>query len=98
MKNNRIHTILIALALSMTMLVGCGRSGSAEVTAAPTAAPVPPGAAEPATSLEAVIRLRKHLFRPLRPLRPCQLRLLRHLRPPRPCQLRLLRRLHRIHR
>ena len=53
MKNNRIHTILIALALSMTMLVGCGRSGSAEVTAAPTAAPA--GAAEPAASPEAVI-------------------------------------------
>ena len=50
MKNNRIHTILIALALSMTMLVGCGRSGSAEVTAAPTAAPAPAGAAEPAAS------------------------------------------------
>ncbi len=55
MKNNRIHTILIALALSMTMLVGCGRSGSAEVTAAPTAAPAPAGAAEPAASPEAVI-------------------------------------------
>ena len=53
MKNNRIHTILIALALSMTMLVGCGRSGSAEVTAAPTAAPA--GAAEPAASPEAAI-------------------------------------------
>ena len=53
MKNNRIHTILIVLALSMTMLVGCGRSGSAEVTAAPTAAPA--GAAEPAASPEAVI-------------------------------------------
>jgi len=55
MKNNRIHTILIALALSMTMLVGCGRSGSAEVTAAPTAAPAPAGAAEPAASPEAAI-------------------------------------------
>ena len=55
MKNNRIHTILIALALSMTMLVGCGRSGSAEVSTAPTAAPVPTGAAEPAASPEAVI-------------------------------------------
>ena len=55
MKNNRIHTILIALALSMTMLVGCGRSGSAEVTAAPTAAPAPAGAAEPAALPEAVI-------------------------------------------
>ena len=55
MKNNRIHTILIALALSMTMLVGCGRSGSAEVTAAPTAAPAPAGAAEPVASPEAVI-------------------------------------------
>ena len=53
MENNRIHSILIALALSMTMLVGCGRSGSAEVTAAPTAAPA--GAAEPAASPEAVI-------------------------------------------
>ncbi|MBQ6610755.1 MAG: hypothetical protein IJH70_09985 [Oscillospiraceae bacterium] len=53
MKNNRIHTILIALALSMTMLVGCGRSGSAEVSTAPTAAPA--GAAEPAASPEAVI-------------------------------------------
>ena len=53
MKNNRIHTILIVLALSMTMLVGCGRSGSAEVTAAPTAAPA--GAAEPAASPEAAI-------------------------------------------
>ena len=55
MKNNRIHTILIALALSMTMLVGCGRSGSAEVSTAPTAAPVPTGAAEPAASPEAAI-------------------------------------------
>ncbi|MDO5459429.1 MAG: hypothetical protein Q4F32_07325 [Eubacteriales bacterium] len=55
MKNNRIHTILIALALSMTMLVGCGRSGSAEVTAAPTAAPAPAGAAEPAASPEAAL-------------------------------------------
>ena len=55
MKNNRIHTILIALALSMTMLVGCGKSGSAEVSTAPTAAPVPTGAAEPAASPEAVI-------------------------------------------
>lgn len=55
MKNNRIHTILIALALSMTMLVGCGKSGSAEVTAAPTAAPAPAGAAESAASPEAVI-------------------------------------------
>ncbi len=55
MKNNRIHTILIALALSMTMLVGCGRSGSAEVTAAPTAAPAPAGAAESVASPEAVI-------------------------------------------
>ena len=53
MKNNRIHTILIALALSMTMLVGCGRSGSAEVSTAPTAAPA--GAAEPAASPEAAI-------------------------------------------
>ena len=55
MKNNRIHTILIALALSMTMLVGCSRSGSAEVSTAPTAAPVPTGAAEPAASPEAAI-------------------------------------------
>lgn len=55
MKNNRIHTILIALALSMTMLVGCGRSDSAEVSTAPTAAPVPTGAAEPAASPEAAI-------------------------------------------
>ena len=55
MKNNRIHTILIALALSMTILVGCGKSGSAEVSTAPTAAPVPTGAAEPAASPEAVI-------------------------------------------
>lgn len=55
MKNNRIHTILIALALSMTMLVGCGRSGGAEVSTAPTAAPVPTGAAEPAASPEAAI-------------------------------------------
>lgn len=55
MKNNRIHTILIALALSMTMLVGCGKSGSAEVTAAPTAAPAHAGAAEPVASPEAVI-------------------------------------------
>ena len=55
MKNNRIHTILIALALSMMMLVGCGRSGSAEVSTAPTAAPVPAGAAEPAASPEAAI-------------------------------------------
>ena len=55
MKNNRIHTILIALALSMTVLVGCGRSGSAEVSTAPTAAPVPTGAAEPAASPEAAI-------------------------------------------
>lgn len=55
MKNNRIHTILIALALSMTMLVGCGRSGSTEVSTAPTAAPVPTGAAEPAASPEAAI-------------------------------------------
>ncbi len=55
MKNNLIHTILIALALSMTMLVGCGRSGSAEVSTAPTAAPVPTGAAEPAASPEAAI-------------------------------------------
>ena len=55
MKNNRIHTILVALALSMMMLVGCGRSGSAEVSTAPTAAPVPAGAAEPAASPEAAI-------------------------------------------
>jgi hypothetical protein len=50
MKNNRIHTILIVLALSVTILVGCGKSGSAEVSTAPTAAPVPAGAAEPAAS------------------------------------------------
>ncbi len=55
MKNNRIHTILIVLALSVTMLVGCGKSGSAEVSTAPTAAPVPTGAAEPAASPEAAI-------------------------------------------
>ena len=55
MKNNRIHTILIALALSMTMLVGCGKSGSAEVTAAPAATPAPATAAEPAASPEAAI-------------------------------------------
>ena len=55
MKNNRIHTILIVLALSMTILVGCGKSGSAEVSTAPTAAPVPTGAAEPAASPEAAI-------------------------------------------
>ena len=55
MKNNRIHTILIALALSVTILVGCGKSGSAEVSTAPTAAPVPTGAAEPAASPEAAI-------------------------------------------
>ena len=55
MKNNRIHTILIVLALSVTILVGCGKSGSAEVSTAPTAAPAHAGAAEPVASPEAVI-------------------------------------------
>ena len=55
MKNNRIHTILIVLALSVTILVGCGKSGSAEVSTAPTAAPVPAGVAEPAASPAAAI-------------------------------------------
>lgn len=55
MKNKRIHTLLIVLVLvlAMTMLVGCGRNGSAEVTAAPAATPAPTGTAEPAATPEA---------------------------------------------
>ena len=58
MKNNLVRKmiiVLLTLALSMTLLIGCGRNNSAEETAAPAATPAPASPDEPVASPEPVI-------------------------------------------